>query len=35
MVAIYALETFHKGMVGTSLEGLDLDPEARGQFYKP
>lgn len=35
MVATYALENFEKMFVQyISLSPLDLDPKARGQFYK-
>ena len=35
MIAVYALEKFPKDLVrDLSMDILDLDPEARGQFYK-
>lgn len=34
MVATYIKEKFHEGMAVDSWESLDVDPTARGQFYK-
>lgn len=33
MVATFARETFGKTVVEASLIGMDLEPNARGQFY--
>jgi hypothetical protein len=33
MVAVFAEEQYGKEIVEAALEGLDLNPRARGQFY--
>lgn len=34
MVATYVMESFNEKIARFSLDGLDVDPTARGQFYK-